>query len=130
MAFSSANAKKIQKYYIQHNTKNESFVQMHFLLKAKGIENNDFFLRVYNKHLRKIDPYDADLTEEEQEAIFLECATNKYYFIREVFRLPENGTSLEIGGGIPFQLHRSNLAQLWASDLNLSTYCIAPRQTK
>ena len=129
MAFTKVKDRKPKKVYYQTETKNKSFLKMWALLEAKGIENNLFFLKTYNKHLLNIDPYDDDLTVEEKTVVFEECTINKWYYIREVFRLPENGSAIKVGGGIRFQLHRSNLAQIWASELNLNSFTIAPRQT-
>lgn len=129
MSFAQPKDRRPKQVYYQTETKNKSFLKMWGLLEAKGIENNLFFLKVYNKKLLKIDPYDDDLTEDEMIAVYNECIINKWYYVREVFRLPENGSALTIGGGIRFLLHRSNLAQLWASELNINTYVIAPRQT-
>lgn len=38
------------------NTDNESFLKMHYFLKAKGIQNNKFFLLIYDSGLKGIDP--------------------------------------------------------------------------
>jgi hypothetical protein len=117
------------KVYYQTNTKNSSFTKMWALLKAKGIENNKYFLALKNKDLMHIDPYDEDLDRDDMVAVFNECRENIYYYLREVFRLPEGGSVQAIGGGIRFKLSRLNLAQIWASELNLNTYSIGPRQT-
>jgi hypothetical protein len=127
--FSKVKDRRPKKVYYQTETRNKSFIKMWALLEAKGIENNLFFLKTYNKHLLTIDPYDDDLTTEEKSAVFEECTLNKWYYIREVFRLPENGSAIKVGGGIRFQLHRSNLAQIWASELNINSFTVAPRQT-
>ncbi len=129
MGLMKVQDRKPSKVHYQTNTKNKSFLKVWALLHAKGIENSLFFLRLYDKRLKDIDPYDDDLTIEEKTAVFNECSINKYYYIREVFRLPQNGSQIMVGGGVPFQLHRSNLAQLWVSELNLNSMTIAPRQT-
>lgn len=99
------------------------------ILDAAGVKNNLFFLRLNNKKLRGVDPYDKNLTDEQRFMIFRECAENRWYFFREVFRVTEAGASTEVGGGTPFILNRGNLAYLWAMELNISAYLIMPRQT-
>lgn len=87
------------------------------------------FLRIDNKNLIGVDPYDPDLTEALRIQIFKECMQNRWYFFREVFRVTGPGASIESGGGFQFELNRGNLAYLWAMELNISAYLIMPRQT-
>ena len=49
--------KRYKKSY-QWNTRNTSFIELHKDLKALGIENNKFFLALYDKKLEDVDPYD------------------------------------------------------------------------
>lgn len=116
-------------YYVDFDTSNVSFLKMAAILDAAGVNNNLFFLRLNNKKLRGVDPYDKNLTDEQRFMIFRECAENRWYFFREVFRVTEAGASTEVGGGTPFILNRGNLAYLWAMELNISAYLIMPRQT-
>lgn len=118
----------LDEYYVDFDTQNSSFVKLALILEAKGIDNYYFFLKLYNKKLRGVDPYSPKLTIEKQAMIFRECAENRWYFFREVFRVGSEGSDTDIGGGISFGLHRGNLAYLWASELNISTYMILPRQ--
>lgn len=116
------------KFYVDFDTKNTSFAKMAIVLYNKGICNCFFFLKLYNKKLVGVDPYDPDLTAKEQMMILTECRDNRWYFYREVMRVQETGASTEIGGGTEFGLNRGNLAYLWATELNLCTYLIMPRQ--
>lgn len=116
-------------YYVDFDTNNVSFLKMAALLDAAGIENKYFFLRLDNKKLKGVNPYSKKLTEQQQVEIFFECANNRWYFYREVFRVAEGGASVGVGGGTEFRLNRGNLAYLWAMELNISTYLILPRQT-
>lgn len=115
-------------YYIDIDTKNTSFAKMAIVLYNKGVCNCHFFLKIYDKKLIGVNPYDADLSDEYKLRIFRECSENRWYFYREVFRVQETGASTDVGGGIEFQLNRGNLAYLWATELNLCTYLIMPRQ--
>ncbi len=126
--FKGYSEQTLDEYYVDFDTKNTSFIKTALILQGKGVDNCYFFLKLYNKKLRDVDPYSKKLTVEEQAMIFRECAQNRWYFYREVFRVGSEGSNTDIGGGIPFGLHRGNLAYLWANELNLSTYMILPRQ--
>ena len=115
-------------YYIDVDTPNTSFAKMAIVLYNKGVCNCHFFLKLYNKKLIGVDPYDPHLSDDKKFMIFRECSENRWYFFREVFRVQETGASTDVGGGIAFQLNRGNLAYLWACELNLCTYLIMPRQ--
>lgn len=116
-------------YYVDYDTPNISFIKMWAILNEMGIKNNTFFLRIDNKSLIGVNPYSSKLTEQQKYAIFQECANNRWYFYREVFRVAEAGAATGVGGGSEFKLNRGNLAYLWAMELNISTYMILPRQT-
>ena len=90
------------------NTKNQSFLDMHYFLKSIGIQNNAFFLAIYDTDLIGVDPRDPKLNVMMKKKIFLECQRNFWYFIREVVRIPDQGGT--VGGGVPYKLHRGNLA--------------------
>lgn len=120
---------KYEEYYVDLDTPNTSFLKISLLLQEMGVNNAFFMLKIYNKKLIGVDPYDPHLSEKQQAAIFLESSQNRWYFYREVFRVGESGSSTDIGGGVPFELNRGNLAYLWATDLNISCYMIMPRQT-
>lgn len=122
------NEQTLVDYYVDFDTENISFLKMAALLDAEGISNKFFFLRLDDKKLRGVDPYNPNLTDEMRFRIFKECSQNRWYFYREVFRIPENGASTDVGGGTKFNLSRGNLAYLWANELNISTYLIMPRQ--
>jgi len=117
-----------EEYYVDWNTTNLSFVRTAVLLQRAGIENYDFCLKIYDKDLIDIDPYDEDLTLQDMGKVIQEITRNYFYFLREVCRVPEEGASTEIGGGTPFLLHRGNLAQAWCFENNISHYLELPRQ--
>ena len=123
------NEQTLEKYKIDWDTSNTSFLKMAALLYNEGISNCTFFLRLDDIKLSGVDPYDPKLSDEMKMRIFKESSVNKWYFYREVFRVLEPGASTEIGGGTEFKLNRGNLAYLWACSLNISCYMILPRQT-
>lgn len=119
----------MEEFNVDFNTPNISFLKMAILLDSMGVKNCYFHLRLNNKKLQGIDPYDEDLDDETRFQIFVECSQNRWYFYRETYRVVENGASTGVGGGSPFILNRGNMAYLWAMEMNLSTYLIMPRQT-
>lgn len=110
--------------YYQMNTKNQSFLDMHYYLKAKGISNNKFHLLLYDKDLAYIDPHDPYLPVEMKQKVFLECQRNFWYYIREVVRVQSQG-----GPYVRYRLDRGNLALNFCFTLNLNIYQEQPRQT-
>lgn len=123
------NEQTLEKYKIDWDTSNTSFLKMSALLYHAGIKNAYFFLCIYDDALSGVDPYSPNLSDEMKARIFKECSINRWYFYREVFRVLEPGASTEVGGGTEFKLNRGNLAYLWACSLNISCYLILPRQT-
>lgn len=111
--------------YMQYETTNSSFIEMHRYLKAIGIQNNNFFLVLYDKGLAGVDPRDPNLTYDMKMRVFRECCANYWYFIREVVRIPVSGAG---GTGVRYSMHRGNLAMNFLFTLNYSMYIILPRQ--
>lgn len=114
--------------YIHVETKNISFIKMQDLLERLGIENNSFFLALYDRRLINIDPYDPNLTMEQMLMVAQECKNNYWYFIREVVRIPAPGSRLGIGGGVPYELNRGNLAMSFCLLNNYKFWEELPRQ--
>ena len=114
------------KYY-DFGTKNQSFLQTAYELKALNIKNFYFMLEVKHPHtgVQDLDPYDPNLTPEQIGAICVECKQNPWYFFREVSRVPAGGAP------VPFQayLHRSSCAMVWCYMRNIDFMVCQPRQT-
>lgn len=110
--------------FYQMNTQNQSFLDMHYYLKAKGIKNNKFHLLLYDKDLAYIDPHDPYLDPYMKQKVFLECQRNFWYYIREVVRVQSQG-----GPYVRYRLDRGNLALNFCFTLNLNIYQEQPRQT-
>ena len=114
----------MKKPYIHDlETKNLSFIQTAKDLHTLGIKNNVFFLKLYDKSLRKVDPHSPFLTDDQIIKIINECMINPWYFLREVVRIPDQG-----GKGVPYQLHRANLASTWCYLNGIDHYLVIPRQ--
>lgn len=112
--------------YVHDTTTNQSFMDMYHYLKAKGIQNNKFFLAIYDPDLIGIDPRDPNLSYQMKQKVLRECIVNFWYFIREVVRIPEEGGSVE--GGTRYKLHRGNLALNYLFIQNHNIFLELPRQ--
>ena len=123
----AALSKKYKKHY-QWKTTNTSFIELHKDLKSLGIENNKFFLVLYDKNLEDVDPYDIVVPLETQARIVRECMINPWYFLREVARVPEDGKPITPGGGTRFKIDRNSVAT-WYLFLNgIDHFSSKPRQ--
>lgn len=130
---SAAKKKKLgikKRDYIYHwKTTNKSFLNLYKDLCNLGIENNKFFLKLYDKDLELVNPFQAGLPLEIQLKIIFECIRNPWYFLREVCRIPEDGKPIEPGGGCQYIIDRNNCA-VWYCVLNgIDVYDSKPRQT-
>lgn len=114
--------------YYQRNTNNISFLKTAHQLELLGIKNNDFCLTLYDPMLMNVDPSDPNLSLEMQARVVMECTLNFWYFIREVVKIPESGSTIGAGKGVPYALHRGNLALNYCLLNNYNTYLVLPRQ--
>lgn len=104
-------------------TKNISFLKVSKQLKDHGVKNNKFMLVLYDESLVGIDPYSDDLTAEQQIRIYKEICMNRWYYLREIVRIPTTGSD-----GIQYELNLGNCAQSYAYWRNLNFITILPRQ--
>ena len=119
MALKRPVYEQYDEYLFDYDTSNVSFIAMASILHKKGIENYNFFLKLYDEDLIGVDPYDENLSMEMKYKIIIECRRNFWYFVREVMRIPGVGH---------FVLHRGNLATAWSLLNNINIYLILPRQ--
>jgi hypothetical protein len=110
--------------YYQMSTKNESFLEMSKLLKSRGVKNNKFMLRLDNRRLVDIDPYDKDLSSDIEMLILQECRSNIWYFLREVIRVREPMSDEKSR----FRLNLSTTAFIWLHSMQVSSIIHTPRQ--
>lgn len=111
---------------IHKSTTNQSFLDMHYYLKNKGIQNNDFFLALLDSGLAGVDPRDPNLQTHMKARILQECRLNYWYYLREVVRIPVQGGT--VGSGARYKLHRGNLAMNFLFILNFNMFVEMPRQ--
>lgn len=107
----------------QYNTKNQSWIRMHYLLKLLGVKNNKFFLALYHEELLNVDPHSPDITPYQAALIANECLVNPWYYFREVIRIPQQGAP-----ACPFRLDRATLALLWTVFNDIDAFITVPRQ--
>jgi hypothetical protein len=93
------------------------------VLKNLGIENNKFFLLLYDQDLVGVDPHDPSLSVEMENKVVREVQRNFWYYLREVVLVPTEG------GNVPFMLHIGNLSAMYLKLLNINYYWEQPRQT-
>lgn len=65
-----------QLVYIHTETTNQSFIDMRNYLKSKGVQNNDFFLALFDTGLAGIDPRDPNLPTHLKARVLNECCRN------------------------------------------------------
>lgn len=111
--------------YYHHSTSNKSFVDMSNYLKDRGVRNHEFMLLLLDPDLARINPRDPNLPGVMKSKVLRECLYNPWYFLREICRIPDDGNA----NGVPFKLHRGNMAMLFCLMMNLNTSVILPRQT-
>ena len=114
-----------QVVYYHHSTTNKSFLDMHYYLRDRGVRQNEFMLLLLDPDLARINPRDPNLPQIMKVKVLRECMYNPWYFLREICRIPDDGNAQ----GVPFRLHRGNMAMLFCLMLNLNTSVILPRQT-
>ena len=111
--------------YYHHSTSNKTFIDIALYLKDRGIQHYEFMLLLLDPDLAGVDPFDPRLSTVMKTKILREAVYNPWYFLREICRIPQDGKA----GGVPFILHRGNLAMIFCLMLNLNTIAIFPRQT-
>lgn len=119
-----AKCLKADKTHIDLTTSNKSFIEISELLKSKGVKNHDFMLKLYDKELVGVDPYDPNLDAVTEARIKLEASRNVWYFLREIVRIPA-----QAGGYCRFDANLHNIAQVYCFEKGISTYSVTSRQT-
>jgi hypothetical protein len=111
-------------FITDHKTRNKSFLMTYLELESLGIQNCKFFLKLYDRDLVGVNPRDPNLDRRTMAKILLEIESNPWYYYREVVRIPVPGKK----SGVPFRLHRGNLAILWCLHNSISATVVLPRQ--
>ena len=125
---SKEKTKRLRPIY-DWKTRNKSFIELHMDLKKLGIKNNKFFLILFDPDLQGVDPFSPILPLQTQVKIMAECIRNPWYFLREICRIPTDGTPITPGGGSPFLIDRNSAASWYIALHNIDQYLSKPRQT-
>lgn len=122
-----SNIVKIGNKYYDFGTKNESFLLTAAELKTLGIKNWYFMLEVRYPQLgvQDIDPYDPNISRENQGKIHIESKANLWFWLREVARIPAQGAPHPFKVG----LTRASCAATWCYLHNIDFMLCQPRQT-
>lgn len=112
-------------------TSNKSFLQVAKDLKKLGVKNCYFMLEIKDYTLVNVNPFSIDektgkpnLTKDQVSRILTECKVNPWYFLREIVRITESGSS----SGVPYKANRGNIAQAWCTLHNLDSWLCLPRR--
>lgn len=112
-------------------TSNLSFRQLSVDLKTLGVKNCYFMLEIIDYTLVNVNPFAVDektgkttLTRDQVSRILTECKRNPWYFLREIVRITESGSS----DGVPYRANRGNIAQAWCILHNLDSWLCLPRR--
>lgn len=107
------------------HTKNQSFIDMAMLYKSMGVKNFAWPLALHNKYLKEIDPFNPNLSIEEQLLVINECKSNFWYFVREIARDPTGSNDFPIR----FRANRGILSAYWLFMNHVLAVLIMIRQT-
>jgi len=118
-----SDIKKINGKYYDFGCRNESFLLTAKELKALGIKNYYFMLRIDNPRVADIDPFKPDITAQEVNALMQECRNNMWFFARTMVRMRTDK------GVVPYGLHRGLAAALWCFERSQDFCLNEPRQT-
>lgn len=108
--------------YMDKSTNNKSFLELYENLKSKNIDVS-YILGLYDKSLKGIDPYDDNLPSHIKGKILIECEKNVWYFLREIIRIPNQGTLNQ------FNINLANLLIIFSMKNNLNSIIELPRNT-
>lgn len=110
---------------IHYATKNESFLKVAEIYHRMGIENCAFHLSLLDPDLYNVDPFDENLSLVMKAKIIRECKRNFWYYLREMERVPEQGSMQ----AVPFNANRMNIALYWLFFNHVMTIVVILRQT-
>ena len=109
---------------IHLETKNQSFIEICYLLEQLGVKNNLWPLALHNPDLKYVDPHSDHLSLEEKFLVTQECFENPWYWFRECARVPVEGSL------VPTSVRATvgHMAMWWCYYNHVTTFVIMPRQ--
>lgn len=106
-------------------TNNKSFLRLAALYREMGIKNHAFPLALIDRSLIGVDPFDPEISVENQLKIAVECKLNPWFFFREILKAPAQAG----GEAIRFEANRGNHALFWSFFNHITILLIQIRQT-
>jgi len=113
------------KMMVQTRSTNVSAINMAKLLYGLNVKRWYLPLLLFDTSLNGVDPYSQNLTQDQQNAIMIECKQNLFYFAREAVRVPAAGVST----GVSCFFHLGSFTSLFLTFNSISYYLEQPRQT-
>ena len=110
--------------YYDWETKNKSFIKVSNFLAELGIKNYRFPLVLYDPDLSGVDPFDPRISEEMQAKVIYEASRNKFYFLRELVKIREQGAP----DATQYEAHVGNISIHFLRQLDINSYTELPRQ--
>jgi hypothetical protein len=110
---------------IHYHTRNKSFLHVAEVFHRMGVANCAFHLSLLDPDLQDVDPFAGDLDIVTKAKIVAECKSNFWYYLREVERIPEPGSS----EAVMFNANRMNIALYWLFFNHVMTIVVILRQT-
>lgn len=109
----------------QTDTNNSSWLELAKFYNYIGIKNHMFLLSLIDKSLANIDPFDPNISEENQLRVALECKLNPWYYFREIAKVPAGSGE----DAVRLRANRGNVALYWCFLNHVMTFLIQIRQT-
>lgn len=107
------------------STKNKTWIDICKIYNAMGIRNHMFPLALHDPTLEFVNPFDPDISLENQMRVALECKNNFWYYAREVARVPASSGE----DAISLEANRGNIALWWSFFNHIMVFLIQIRQT-
>lgn len=107
-----------------YNTTNTSFLDLVETYRLQGVENRDFILALYQPELVGVDPFDPELDAFTKTLIGHEVRWNPWYYLREIARIPQDGSP----DPLVVRAHRALISMWWCWLNNFDYANIMPRQ--
>lgn len=117
--------KKYPSAIINLETTNDSWIKIVSIYKEMGIKNHAFPLALVDRSLVGIDPFDPEISLENQIRVAAECKINPWFYFREIARV---GGSDDVVAN-KFQANRGNVSLFWSFFNHITYMLIQIRQT-
>ena len=117
--------KKYPRAIANVDTTNKSFLKIVAIYKEMGIKNHAFPLALVDRTLVGVDPFDPEISLENQLRISAECKINPWFYFREIARATSAGAST----APIFEANRGNISLFWSFFNHITYILIQIRQT-